>query len=99
MNFTIVASDLLPALQAVSRSCGVRSQLPVLGNILLSAKESELKLSATNLEIGVVKSVKAEVGEEGEVTVPARTLVDIVANLSGQTLEITASNDQLKVSA
>lgn len=90
---------LLPVLQSVSRSCGVKAQLPVLNNLLLSAKEGKLRISATNLEVGVVKVVPAEIVEEGEVTVPSRTLVDIVSNLNGQTLELNATDDQLKITS
>ncbi len=97
MKLTILQQDLWPALQAVSRSCGVRSQLPVLGNILLQTENGRLKLSATNLEVGVVKTVKAEIAEEGEVTVPARTFVEIIGNLSTEKLDITASSDQVSV--
>ncbi|MBI4039836.1 DNA polymerase III subunit beta [Candidatus Daviesbacteria bacterium] len=97
MRLTILQPDILPAIQSVSRSVGVRSQLPVLNNILLSAGSGKLKLSATNLEIGVVKEVKAEVDEIGEVSVPAKTLLEVVANLAGQKLELQASSDQLNI--
>ncbi len=99
MQFTIAQADFLPALQSVSRSCGVKAQLPVIGNILISAHVNQLKLSATNLEIGVVKILAAQIQEEGEVTIPARTLVEIISNLSNQQLELTASNDQLKITS
>lgn len=98
MKFTILQQDLWPSLQAVARSCGVRSQLPVLGNILLQAEGGKLKLSATNLEIGVVKSVKAEVSEDGDITLPAKTLVDVVANLAGEKIDFEASSEQVKIS-
>ena len=98
MKFFCLQQDLIPALQSVARSCGVRSQLPVLNNILLQASHGELKLSATNLEIGVVKSIKVEISEEGEVSIPARTLVEVVANLRGEKLEFTSTADQLEVS-
>jgi DNA polymerase-3 subunit beta len=98
MQFKINQSDFLGVLQSVSRSCGVRSQLPVLGNVLLSAKNHKLSLAATNLEIGVIKTLDAEIVEEGELTVPARMLADIVSNLSGATLEIGTGSDLLKIS-
>ncbi|MBI4037106.1 DNA polymerase III subunit beta [Candidatus Daviesbacteria bacterium] len=97
MKVNILQQDLFPALSAVARSCGVRSQLPVLGNVLLQTDQGRLKLSATNLEIGVVKFIKAEIEEEGEITVPAKTLVEVVANLGGEKLEITSSSDQLEI--
>lgn len=98
MKFTILQQDIWPSLQAVARSCGIRSQLPVLSNILLTAGQGQVKLSATNLEIGVVKLVSAEVTEEGEVTIPSKTLTEVVVNLSGEKIEFTASEDQLEIS-
>lgn len=98
MKFSILQQDLWQSLQAVARSCGVRSQLPVLGNVLLRVEGGKLKLSATNLEIGVVKVLNVEAGESGDVTVPAKTLVEVVANLSGEKLDFTASADQLEIS-
>ncbi|MDO8638297.1 MAG: DNA polymerase III subunit beta [Candidatus Daviesbacteria bacterium] len=98
MKFIILQQDLIPTLQAVARSTGVRSQLPVLGNILLQTSAGKLKLSSTNLEIGVVKFINAEILEEGEVTVPAKTFVEVIANLSGEKLVISASTDQIEIS-
>ncbi|KKQ66909.1 MAG: polymerase III subunit beta protein [Candidatus Daviesbacteria bacterium GW2011_GWA2_38_24] len=98
MKINILQQDLLPGLQAVSRSCGVKSSLPVLANILLQAENDKLKLSATNLEIGVIKEINAQVIEEGELTVPAKTLVDVVSSLSGAEITLEASGEQLKIS-
>lgn len=95
MKFSILQSDFWPVLQSVARSSGVRSQLPVLGNILISAQQGRVKLAATNLEIGVVKSVAAEIEEEGELTVPAKTLVEIVSNLSAEKIEFVGTLEQL----
>ncbi len=89
MKFSILQQDLLPGLQAVSRSVGVRSTLPVLDNILLSAEGKRLKVAATNLEVGVIKYLSVAVARPGEITVPAKTLVELVSGL-GQT-ELTLS--------
>lgn len=98
MKFSILQQDLLPSLQAVLRSSGVRNQLPVLGNILLQAEQGRLKLAATNLEIGSIKYLKAQIEEDGEITVPGRTLTDLVANLSGEMISIWADADHLEIS-
>lgn len=97
MKLSILQQDLWPALQAVSRSCGVRSQLPVLGNILLQTEGGRLKLAATNLEIGVVKTVRVEIEEEGEITVPAKTFVEMVGNLTNEKLDISTSAEQIQI--
>lgn len=98
MKLTLLQQDLLPALSSASRSCGVRSTLPVLANILLSTQDNKLKLSATNLEVGVVKLVSAKVSTEGEITVPSRTFLEIISSLEG---EITLESDEntMKISA
>lgn len=98
MKLTILQQDLIGPLQAVARSCGVKPSLPVLANILLQTDQGRLKLSATNLELGVIKKVKATISEEGEITVPARTFTEVISSLSGESLEIESSGEQLKVS-
>lgn len=98
MKITVLQQDLLPALQSVSRSCGIRSTLPVLANILLQTEQDRLKLSATNLEVGVIKTVKVGVLKEGEITVPARTFLEIVTSLSGAEITLDATTDHLKIS-
>src|SRR5260221_7270774 len=97
MKITILQQDLLPALQAVARSVGIRSTLPVLANILLQTEDGKLKLSATNLEVGVIKKVNAQINEQGEITVPARTLLEVVTPLTGNNLELEAAGEQLKI--
>lgn len=98
MKFTILQQDFAPHLQAVARCCGVRSQLPVLANILLTVDQGKIKLSATNLEIGVVQEISAADLEEGEITVPSRTLVEMIANLPAEKLELSSDAlNQLKI--
>lgn len=97
MKFTILQQDLLPSLSSVSRSVGIRSTLPVLDNILLSAGNKSLKIAATNLEIGVIKNIAAEVELEGSLTVPAKTLVEIVSGLPQVNLEFQSEGDNLSI--
>jgi DNA polymerase III subunit beta len=98
MRFSILQQDLWPVLQSVSRSVGIRPQLPVLANILLQVEGDKLKLSATNLEIGVVKSVTAEVEEEGDLTIPAKLLSEVVSNLTGEKITFNGNESQLQIS-
>lgn len=99
MKLSILQQDLLPVLSAVSRSVGVRSTLPVLGNILLSGEGTKLKVAATNLEVGVIKYVSAEVTEVGEITVPSKTLVEIIQALDPAKVEIETQSDILSLSS
>lgn len=99
MKFTLLQQDLLPSLQAVSRSVGVRATLPVLDNILLSAAENRLKIAATNLEIGVIKDLAVEIDTAGEITVPAKPLVDLVSGLGQREIILSSSGEILTITS
>jgi DNA polymerase-3 subunit beta len=73
--------NLARGLQVVSRVVSTRSTLPVLNNVLLRTEDGGLKLTATNLEIGMTYWVPGKVDTGGAMTVPARLLTDIVAGL------------------
>jgi DNA polymerase-3 subunit beta len=73
--------NLARGLQVVSRAVSTRSTLPVLNNVLLRTEDAGLKLTATNLEIGITYWVPGKIDTAGSMTVPARLLTDIVAGL------------------
>ncbi len=97
MKFTILQQDLLPVLQAAARSVGARSTLPVLDNLLLSVEGSKLKIAATNLEIGVVKFVAVKAAEAGEITVPAKTIVELIAGLGQAEVTVESQAEVLTI--
>ncbi|MBA4421038.1 MAG: DNA polymerase III subunit beta, partial [Anaerolinea sp.] len=63
-----------------------RTTLPVLSNVLLATDEGRLRLSATNLEMGITCWVGGKIEEEGSITIPARTLTDLVNTLPSENL-------------
>ncbi len=81
MKISCLQENLAKALATVGRVVATRSTLPVLSNILLQSDEGRLRLSATNLEVGVNCWVGARVEEEGGTTVPARLLTEFVNSL------------------
>ncbi len=83
MKTSCLMSDLNRYLSIVERAVATRSTLPVLSHILLATDQGRLKLSATNLEIGITCWIGAKVDEDGAITVPARTLVDLAGAMSG----------------
>lgn len=97
MKFSIDQSKLLPTLTAVARSCAAKPQLPVLNNILITVENGRVSLSATNLEIGVVKSLPVEDPEDGALTIPSKILVETISNLSGEKITIESSGDQIQI--
>lgn len=99
MKFTIEQSQLVPPLQLVSGAVEKRQTLPVLANLLLKVENGVLAITATDLEIEMSVHLKLE-GEylEGDITVPARKLVDICKSLSGERpIEVYLDESRLKI--
>ncbi len=83
MKVTVLQENLARGLGIVSKAVSPRSTLPVLANILIASDEGRLRLSATNLEMGITCWIPARIDEEGSTTVPARTFSDLVSTLPG----------------
>jgi DNA polymerase III subunit beta len=81
MKLSCMQENLAKGLSIVSRAVAARSTLPVLGNILLASDNGRLRLSATNLELGITCWIGAKIEEDGSTTIPAKTLVDLVNTL------------------
>ena len=88
MKLSCLQENLAKGLSIVGRAVATRSTLPVLSNLLLSTDESRLKLSATNLEIGINCWIGAKVEQEGAITVPARLLSDWVNSLPADNIDL-----------
>ncbi|GCE18326.1 DNA polymerase III subunit beta [Dictyobacter kobayashii] len=93
MKITCKQQDLSRGLSIVSHAVSSRSTLPILANILLSTDQGRLKLSATNLEIGINCLIDAEVLEDGSTTVPAKTFTDLVNSLRQGQVELTVAEE------
>jgi len=81
MKLHLSKGDLFQGIQTVQSAISVRSTLPVLGNILFEAGEKGVRLSATDLEVGIRTWIKADVLDEGAVTIPAKILADFLRTL------------------
>ena len=82
MQFVIKRDLLMRPLQAVQGVVERRQTLPILTNVLLSCHDETLSISATDMELELVATIPLTDAEPGQVTVPARKLVDICRSLS-----------------
>jgi len=89
MKLKITQAQLAYGLGIVSRAVSPRSTLPVLNNILIASDEGRLRLSATNLELGITCWIGAEIEEEGSTTIPARIFSDLVNTLPGNKVNLS----------
>jgi DNA polymerase-3 subunit beta len=89
MKISVLQENLARGLGIVSRAVSPRSTLPVLSNILFATDEGRLRLSATNLELGITCWIGAKIQEEGSTTVPSRTFTDLVSTMPPEQADIT----------
>ena len=89
MNISVLQENLAHGLSIVTRAVSPRSTLPVLGNVLVATDDGRLRLSATNLELGITCWIGAKIHEEGSTTVPARTFTELVSTLTDKQVDMT----------
>jgi len=88
MKFRITKENFLNGLQQVQHVVSSRNTLPILSNVLLEARDGELKLTTTDLDVGVSGSVAADIEKEGVTTLPARRLASIIRELPSNDIAI-----------
>jgi DNA polymerase-3 subunit beta len=97
MKLSLTQDNLSHALAAVGRVVSTRSSLPVLSNVLLTAEGNRLRLSATNLEIGINYWIGCKVDDAGALTVPARLFNEFVSSLPSGTIELSGNDTNLSI--
>ena len=91
MKLTCLQENLSRGLGVVGRAVATRTTLPITGNVLLATDQSRLRLAATNLEMATSCWIGAKVEEEGEITVPARLLIEFVNSLPSDKIDVSLS--------
>jgi DNA polymerase III subunit beta len=98
MKFSAAREALLKPLQAVIGVVERRQTMPILANVLLVAKDGELLITATDLEVELVASAQIDLEDGGEITVPGRKLLDICRALpDGAEVSVALGGDKLAV--
>jgi len=88
VRVSCLQENLAKGLAIVGRAVSSRSTMPVLANILIEASDNQLRLAATNLEIGVTCWIGAKVEDPGSITVPARLLTEFVNSLPPERIDM-----------
>ncbi|MEO6197063.1 MAG: DNA polymerase III subunit beta, partial [Dehalococcoidia bacterium] len=91
MKVSCLQENLNRGLQVVGRAVPVRSTLPQASHVLMQSDEGRLKLVATDLTIAITCWIGATIQTEGSVTVPARLLTDLVAQLPNEKIDLSLS--------
>ena len=100
MKFTAAREALLKPLQAVIGVVERRQTMPILSNVLIIAKEGQLSVTATDLEVELVAETEVDSASDGEITVSGRKLLDICRALpEGTDVNVSLSGEKLAVRA
>ena len=81
MKFDTTKDVLLKGLQVVQSAINTKSTLPILSNILIEAKDDNIVLTTTNLDIGITSTIPVKPSAMGAITVPAKKFSDIIKEL------------------
>ena len=100
MKFKINREFLSAGLSQVVNIVSNRPTLPVFSNVLIQAEDGKVRLTTTNLEIGILCLVKADVAVPGSITLPVKKLKDIVGGLMGSEISVELfSGNKVKITS
>lgn len=97
MKIICTKENLKKGLFVVSRVVGVGNPLQVLNNVLLRTDNGRVKLSSTNLEIGINTWVGGKIEEDGAITVPAKLINEYVNNLPTEKIVLETKDTNLSI--
>jgi DNA polymerase-3 subunit beta len=99
MKFIINQTDLLKGLNLSSRSLLVKSNLPILSNVLISTKKGLVEVVATNLETATRVLLSAKIETEGKITLPGRAILEFVSQLDPGDITIETLGEEVAMSS
>src|SRR5690242_3576884 len=100
MKLTATREELLAPLQSVIGVVERRQTMPVLANVLLSARDNRLAITGTDLEVELVAATKVGLEQPGDITVPGRKLLDIFRALpDGVSITLSTEGERVSVRA
>jgi DNA polymerase-3 subunit beta len=100
MKFTAERENILAALQAAIGVVERRQTMPILANVLLSAKDNRLSVTATDLEVELLAQAEIKSAADGAITVPGRKLLDICRSLPDQArITVAVDGDRIQLRA
>jgi len=97
MKISLLQENLEKAVLLTSRIVNAKTQLPILTNLLFEAKKEGLFISATNLETSIVVGVPAKTEEVGKITLPAKTLQELVISLPKEKVVLETEKERVKI--
>ncbi|TBR14876.1 DNA polymerase III subunit beta, partial [bacterium] len=95
MKFKIKKETLLGGIETIQNIITSKAALPILSNILIEAHKDNIRLTATDLNIGISCVMPVDVNEVGAVTIPARRFSNIIRELPETEIEINSKKNNM----
>lgn len=95
MKLTVKKDALVNGIQTVQNIITTKAALPILSHILIETHQEGIRLTATDLDVGISCVVPVEVQEQGAITVPAKRFSDIIRELPGEEVSLTTKKNNL----
>lgn len=81
MEFNTKKEEILNTLQIVQNAISTKNTLPILSNLLIEALDNDIKVTATDLDLGISSTIPSKAKTMGSITIPAKKLIDIIKEL------------------
>src|SRR4026207_2586339 len=99
MELVVRKTEFLRELQLFQGIVERKNTIPILANVLMEARGDEVRMLATDLEVGLCSRCVASVAKSGSVTLPAKKLFEIVRALPDTDVRIEQDNTSVSVAA
>ncbi len=97
MKITSLQENLKSGILITSHIAGKNVNLPILNNVLIEAKDGNIKLVATDLEIGITSIVRGKIEKEGVFTVDSKVIAEFISLLPNKKVEIVKKDHNLLI--
>ncbi|MCK9572241.1 MAG: DNA polymerase III subunit beta [Candidatus Omnitrophica bacterium] len=97
MRFKCQRDALINAIQTVQNIVTSRPTLPILSNILIETQTNNIRLTATDLDVGISCVVPVDILEQGSITVPAKRFSDIIKEFPSENLNVTTKKNNMVI--
>lgn len=97
MKISSLQENLKSGLSAVTHIAGKNINLPILNNVMIEAKDGNINLITTDLEIGIIAQIRGKVEEAGSFTVDAKVITDFVSLLPNKKIDISKKENKITV--
>jgi len=97
MKITILKNNLKNSLDAVSRTIGENTNLPILKNVLVKSENGKINLVSTDLETAVVKTIAGKIIDEGQITVPFNVFNSVINNIQSERIDIESKEANILI--